>query len=89
MHAMNGFAEVSKNLTSYRFKNNFIGLSKQLCRTFKLITRMLKLFVQYCSYLRFLHNCFDPTKLFLDLSILTMRKNLLNPNKTYNIFFQY
>jgi len=28
MHEKNDFAEVSKNLARYRFKNNFIELSK-------------------------------------------------------------
>jgi len=26
------FVEISKNLTKYRFENNFVKLSKQLCR---------------------------------------------------------
>jgi len=38
----NDFAEVSKSLL--RFENNFVSLSKQLCRMLKLVTRMLKLF---------------------------------------------
>jgi len=36
-------AEVYKNLTRYRPENNFVGLSK-LCKTLKLIARMLKVF---------------------------------------------
>jgi len=52
----NGFAEVSKNLATdfrYRSENNFIELSKQLCRTLKLIARMLKLFAALLVMLEF------------------------------------
>jgi len=31
----NGFVEVSKNLTEYRFENNFVEASEQIFRTFK------------------------------------------------------
>jgi len=33
----NGLAKVSKNLAGYKFENNFIGLSKLLRSTFKLV----------------------------------------------------
>jgi len=44
LHGKNGFAEIFENLTKYRFENNFVWTIKILCRTFKLVARMLKLF---------------------------------------------
>jgi len=44
IHGKNGSATVSKNLARYRSENNFVGPSKQLCRTLKLIASMSKLF---------------------------------------------
>jgi len=45
----NDFAEISKNLTRYRSKNNFIKPPKFLDKTPKLITRMSKFFSSPCK----------------------------------------
>ena len=35
VHRKNDFAKIFKNLTRYRSKNNFVGPSKESCRTLK------------------------------------------------------
>jgi len=37
VHGKNGFAGIFKNLASYRSENNFVGPSKWLCKTLKLL----------------------------------------------------
>ena len=60
LHEKNDFAEVSKNLAKCRFLNNFVGLSKLLCRTLKYNMQCCKVLTFYiATSLSVLHNLFD------------------------------
>jgi len=71
-YGKNDFAEISKNLVTYKFENNFVESSKQLCRILELVVEMSKLFVALLIKLKVykcsMYNYFNgTTKLFSDV----------------------
>jgi len=71
-YGKNDFAEISKNLVTYKFENNFVESSKQLCRILELVVEMSKLFVVLLIKLKVykcsMYNYFNgTTKLFSDV----------------------